>query len=367
MFWSAFVSLQLAITGSGALPVPHAFANLGFVGGTLLCLLVAALNYLATLWLIEAAAATATDDGTIAKSYSDLTRRAKFPRFASATCEVASTALLAGSFAASLAACAENFAKAFGKTDEFTAWISLAVVVLVGAQSYDRMTFTSSLGVAYLLVLVGLVCFEASQVEDRRKITGNVSEAPRAFAALGYAFYLAPVALSLLSHLEQGESRRDHVVSTVKTASAATFACTTIIYLLLGIAGAYWLGPNTPGDVATAFPSRQFAACTGLYLSLSLTTVVNPLRDSIRGLGGGTIATAGVILGAGFASSRASSLHLFALTGATAVCVTCYVVPVAAHLALAEKPRRCAAYGTLLVGLAFSSVALYCEVVVGKG
>ena len=102
-----YCTLQLAIAGSGVLPLPSVYAKCGILNGIVLCGLVALLNDQTTTWLIEAA----TYNGRSAGSYSELLRRCGFGRGAEVAAEVATFALLFGSLAACLAAAGEASAK----------------------------------------------------------------------------------------------------------------------------------------------------------------------------------------------------------------------------------------------------------------
>ena len=114
---------------------------------------------------------------------------------------------------------------------------------------------------------------------------------------------------------------------------------------VLGVAGASWLGRATPSDVSTAFsPGVRGGAWaanvvpggTVLYLALATAPMLNPLRDSVAALAGREVAD-GAVTAAVLAlvvlsvvlASTLESLLIFSLSGATGVCVTCYVVPVA--------------------------------------
>lgn len=344
MAWcSAFVSLLLAISGSGALPVPHAFAAVGVVWGSLICVCVGYLNYQTTVWLVRCGS-----------TYEEISKAAGFSPLATRLTEFASTALLTGTFAACLTAFGEACQRATGYKGT---WPCLLAVCLLGSHSYDKMAWTSGLGLVYLgsLVLAVTIMFATS---PHLWPHVDYDEAPSAASTLGYSFYLAPIAIAVLGH---GESS----VETVESATMYTFLAATIIYLLLGICGSAWRGDDCPGDIAVAFKQygRLIAAATALYLVLSASVSLHPLRDSLRSQVGEKrekVATCLVLLLAGYASTATSSQSIFQLTGATAVCVTCYVVPVLAHIHIDPSPQHAKAMLCLVfgVGVSLATIAI---------
>ena len=82
-----------------------------------------------------------------------------------------------------------------------------------------------------------------------------------------------------------------------------------------------------------------------LYLTLANVPLFAPLRDSVSALTGlagrrAAAATAGLLAVAVAVAVGLRSLVLFSLSGATGVCVTCYVVPVACHWSIARDRGR---------------------------
>ena len=111
--WTCWVTLQLAISGSGVLPLPFAFASVGAPLGVVCCVLVALLNDATTQWLIWSAAPHVRG-GKVAASYTELGERANFSRSSKLLVELSSAVLLFGSLAAGLAAVGENASRAVG-------------------------------------------------------------------------------------------------------------------------------------------------------------------------------------------------------------------------------------------------------------
>lgn len=364
MFWKSYVNLQLAISGSGVLPVPKAFASVGILPGVVICCIVALMNDSATTWLLVSAGR----GDTMATTYSQVLR--EFRPWTRVAAELASATLLFGSFAACLAAGAETASRALARDVEPRATravapvVQILVVLCVGSQTYASMRWTSALGCVFMVGLVAAVALACALQDELRRPRSNAWLLPEAITTLGYSFYLAPVALSLLSHLGDGDDSER--LTAVRRASRATMVVTLCAYTVLGVTGSLWKGRDTPGDIATAFDDGSgVAVATAVYLLLSLTTMLNPLRDAAAGLlpgYGDTLAALLVVLAA-IASTRESSLTLFSLTGATGVCVTCYVVPVAAYWAGDDPSKRARVWwpGLVLAGgitVSLLSVAL---------
>lgn len=385
LFWHSFVTLQLAISGSGALPVARAFAIVGWPGGIILCLLTMALNKATTEWLLESAVMMIQDDVTRI-SYSAVCERAGFGR-GKVIVEAFTCLLMTGSIAACLAALGETSARTChgSATARFLApVVGVVVAAVFGSTNYAGavMKTASFLGVIFLvaLVIAVVVAFLTStRATDAESLQDELEGAPSAVATLGYSFYLAPVALAMLeNHLTVVPEQND-VASIVAEATAATFLTTFLLYGALGVFGSLWLGPETPGDIATAFSANFIAPATALYLAIGLLPMFHPLEDSVNALisilrhhhgkeqhaggpspGGGyaacgttattttkdptsssssseddhakkdpfaRVAAVGALVVAALAA-RCNSITIFAFTGATGVCVTCYVVPV---------------------------------------
>ena len=102
---NCWVTLQLAISGSGVLPLPHCFAAVGVPLGVACCVAVALLNDATTQWLLAAAAPLRLGE-RVARSYSDLAARANFSARTKLAVEASSAILLFGSLAACLATAA---------------------------------------------------------------------------------------------------------------------------------------------------------------------------------------------------------------------------------------------------------------------
>lgn len=356
-----WVTLQLAISGSGVLPLPFAFASCGAPLGVLCCGAVALLNDATTQWLL-AAAKPVSRGGGVARSYTDLVKRAKFSRAAEVAVELSTALLLFGSLAACLAAVGENaeraaatygFGSDFGDADArlLAPVLAGAVIAAAGLRSYDDMAVSSALGVLFLAsLLLAIVAAAVITAGDGRSAPLRPltwTAVPPAVSTLGYSLYIGPVALAMLDD-------RHGRVDVVRRATHVCFLTTFVIYCALGLAGASWLGRDAPGDVSTAFRLEEAGgawaapfvpAGTVLYLTLANVPLFAPLRDSLGALTGldgrGVVAaTCASLALAVVVAVGLKSLVLFSLSGATGVCVTCYVVPVAAHWSIARERDR---------------------------
>ena len=357
---TVWVTLQLAISGSGVLPLPFAFASCGAPLGVACCAAVALLNDATTQWLLGAAKPV-TRGGRVAKNYTDLARRANFSRGAEVAVELSTALLLFGSLAACLAAVGENAvraAAAYGLATDGAARARVvapaaagAVIAAAGLRSYDDMAWSSALGVAFLAsLLVAVLGAALATLGDGRALPlapAAWTAVPPAISTLGYSLYVGPVALAMVDD-------RPGRVEAVQRATHACFVTTFFAYCVLGLAGAAWLGRGTPGDISTAFhagePGGAWAAPvvppgTVLYLTLANVPLFAPLRDSVAALAGlagrrAAAATAALLAAAVAVAVGLRSLVLFSLSGATGVCVTCYVVPVACHWSIARDRGR---------------------------
>ena len=356
---SCWVTLQLAISGSGVLPLPYAFASVGAPLGVCCCVAVAALNDATTQWLLLAAAPTRRGEG-VARSYSDLAARANFSEGTKVAVEVSTALLLFGSLAACLAAVGENAGRAVhtfqgweaGATARLVApGLAGAGAAAVGLRSFDEMTWASTLGVAFLASLLAAVaaaaCLTAGDGLGLPLSPETWTQVPQAISTFGYSLYVAPIALSMVDD-------RPGRLETLGRATHYCFATTVAIYVALGLCGAAWLGRDTPSDITTGFtPETRGGAwaasaaplLTVVYLGLATAPMLNPLTDSIAALGrfedSGDSRVRACVLGllglAVFLAASLKSLVLFSLSGATGVCVTCYVVPVACHWSISRE------------------------------
>ncbi|KAJ1459827.1 hypothetical protein M885DRAFT_511102 [Pelagophyceae sp. CCMP2097] len=449
MRWGAYCTLQLAVAGSGVLPLPSVFAKCGVASGTVICFLVTLLNDRTTTWLIEAAY-LASPGSAAAGSYSELLRRCGFGERCVFCAELAAFGLLFGSVAACLACAGEASAKLVGDVFEALALaggdgaveltravsplLACALACALGLRSFSAMRYASALGVGFLGLIVGAVVYAyASSDGPPTRVPGaprgpsarygaEWAEWPVAVTVLGYALYLGPVALAMVAEATalgveeivdptvtttkrwgsfdsvvgrfdsvsahengpepQAETPADRY-NEIRVAVHQTYACSFVLYTALGASGALWLGEDTPTDIVTAFRGKSsiaISAATVAYLWLSTAPMLIPLRDSVFALTarrpaadgaacrskGSAVrwrlqfgATLAAIFTAAALSLALRSLTLFSLTGATGVCATCYIIPVACRWALQKRsgdatrraaalPGLCLACGTAL-------------------
>lgn len=130
-----------------------------------------------------------------------------------------------------------------------------------------------------------------------------------------------------------------------------------LVYGMLGIFGAARYGAATQGDmlVNTWLSGRAegiLDLATTLYLSISIPPMQMSLRYTLDCLIAGEHAqysrvrhwaeTLSIVLAtlAIAAAYPQYSEKIFAITGATAVCLVCYVIPVAIHLKLRARSRQ---------------------------
>jgi len=377
LFLESFVTLQLGISGSGALPVPRAFAMVGVRTGLGLCFIAMLLNKVTSEWLLVSACETATQK----LSYSALCKKAGFGVSLTVLVEIFTLTLMTGSYAACLAALRETSGRAVDLwcgggsqiVRDLTPAAGILLAAVAGAKDYEALSSFSTAGVAFLLGLVACVVgafINAGPAADSADM--SLRDAPAAVATLGYSFYVAPLALSVYANeLSSTRFNRADLANIVKKATALTFMTTFVVYGLLGTCGALWLGSRTPGDVATAFTDKFIAPATALYLAVSLLPMFHPLQDSANAIVdlyrknidnnhqpkptteteeeeappsqeqpcvARLLAVCALVVAA--MAARCDSIAIFAFTGATGVCVTCYVVPVVCFWRIVLPARR---------------------------
>eukprot|EP00199_Chlamydomonas_sp_CCMP681_P000359 CAMPEP_0119116390 /NCGR_PEP_ID=MMETSP1180-20130426/52256_1 /TAXON_ID=3052 ORGANISM="Chlamydomonas cf sp, Strain CCMP681" /NCGR_SAMPLE_ID=MMETSP1180 /ASSEMBLY_ACC=CAM_ASM_000741 /LENGTH=542 /DNA_ID=CAMNT_0007105527 /DNA_START=42 /DNA_END=1667 /DNA_ORIENTATION=+ len=185
---------------------------------------------------------------------------------------------------------------------------------------------------------------------------GGGAKLPEAFAVLGFAFYMQPMLMPLLAEMPHGESGR-RVSETSVHIVLYGVACAA--YGTVGVFGAALFGDATESNIMVndLLPGRPMATLA-LYMSLvcylcfGMVTTHYALRASIEVLlvGPGvpldsirrTITTTCILLMslAVACTFPTAAEKIFAVTGCTAVCLVCYVLPVYIHLKLRSMQRQ---------------------------
>ncbi|PNH06957.1 Sodium-coupled neutral amino acid transporter 2 [Tetrabaena socialis] len=182
------------------------------------------------------------------------------------------------------------------------------------------------------------------------------SHLPEAFAVLGFAFYMQPMLMPLLKEMPQGP------VGTRLTERAVhitLFGVACGVYGTVGIFGASIFGASTESnimvnDLLPGHRTATFALYASLlvYLCCGMVTTHYALRASLDLLLVGPDApftwtrqaaeTCGILACATTVALLfpTQAEKIFALTGCTAVCLVCYVIPVYIHLAVQRDVQR---------------------------
>ena len=184
------------------------------------------------------------------------------------------------------------------------------------------------------------------------------ADLPEAVGVLSFAFYMHPMLLPLLAEMPRGvEGER----LTTRATQLVTSGVALAVYLIIGVAAAARYGQATAGDVllnewAGGLWDGALDAAVVLYLAFSIVPIVLTLRLQIDTLVLGPAATrpgrrhrvvvAGGVVLCALAVALAFPTYaekMFAVTGASAVCVVCYVLPVVFHLLLYYRKGAAAA------------------------
>lgn len=174
------------------------------------------------------------------------------------------------------------------------------------------------------------------------------------FALLGFSFYIHPLMMPMLAELPPGRVGLRIMSDSIKLVILG-FSFAFISYI--AVMGAAAFGRNTQGDIMlnrlldARWARGAFAAAMLTYLSAGIPPLVLSLRSYLDFIIAGPRApyrarrfhalTLGIVafpLLLTWRNPRISQ-QAFAFTGATGVCVVCYVVPVLAHFQLMYRKK----------------------------
>ncbi|DBB04668.1 TPA: hypothetical protein ACH3X1_012728 [Trebouxia sp. C0004] len=239
----------------------------------------------------------------------------------------------------------------------------VAVYPLCCLKGMRQLESAATVGVVVILAMVGIIVRTSIHAGLPAIKSGELplwtfesaAQLPEAFVVLGFAFYLQPMMMPLLHDMPPGPSGLAITSSAVKIVIIGV-AC--LMYGTMGIFGAARFGQATEGDclVNTWLGGRRegwIDLFMALYLSISIPPMQISLRYTLDSLIAGEDApfewkrhmaeTTGIIISTLLVALifPAYAEKIFAITGATAVCIVCYVIPVGLHLKLRahEKAR----------------------------
>ncbi|RMZ56478.1 hypothetical protein APUTEX25_001325 [Auxenochlorella protothecoides] len=375
-FTSALITLTLSILGSSVLPVPYAFSRTGVLLGLLTALAVSLANSLTGTLLVRAAGACGTS------SYEALAETLGGPRWRAFT-QSWLVLLLFGTLCGDFALVADTGRLAVGKLAGSAAphWLlagqGRVIVALLGLglvlplsclKHIRKLEQAAAAGVALVGVLTVIIIRRCVADDFPAVRSGELDlfhvrltpDLPEAIGVLSFAFYVHPMLLPMLAEMPAGARG---VALTARANQLVTSGVALAIYSVVGVFAAARYGLATGGDVLVnewlgGAWDGALDAGMALYLALSMVPIVLTLRLQLDAL----------ILGPGRRTSRAHTMQvtaasvlsslgvalcfptaaekMFAITGASAVCVVCYALPVAFHLRLFYRPAsavaRCA-------------------------
>ncbi|KAG2436229.1 hypothetical protein HXX76_006540 [Chlamydomonas incerta] len=219
-------------------------------------------------------------------------------------------------------------------------------------------------GVAVVVILCIIIVTRAVQLGFPAVASGELDvlavkvdeHLPEAFAVLGFAFYMHPMLMPLLKEMPRGPAGAR---LTEKAVHITLFGVACGVYGTVGIFGAAIFGASTESnimvnDLLPGHPTGTLLLYASLlvYLCCGMVTTHYALRASLDLLVAGPDApftwtrrvaeTCGILTAATTVALLfpTEAEKIFALTGCTAVCLVCYVIPVGIHLAVQRDIDR---------------------------
>ncbi|KAK9817843.1 hypothetical protein WJX72_002950 [[Myrmecia] bisecta] len=368
---SAVITLTLGILGSSVLPVPFAFSRTGVLLGMLTAVVVASANCHTSVLVLRAAGKTGHD------SYEGVAEAVGGRRLKVLT-QVSLILLLFGTIVGDFALISDVAARALDKLTypaEPPSWLLngdgralmaiIAVLLVFPLCCLRRMRsleMAAAAGVAVIAVIISMVVYTALHAGLPAIRSGELplwgmkvtKDLPEAFAVLGFAFYLQPMMMPLLHEMPAG----DLGVQLTSTAVRIVVPGVALaVYCVLGVFAAARFGLDTQGDMLlNSWVGGKWEGVVDLamtvYLSISIPPMQMSLRYTVDCMLAGEDAlynrkrhiceTVGILVPCLMVAMvfPAYAEKIFAITGATAVCLVCYVIPVAIHLRMYYDSKR---------------------------
>lgn len=365
---SAVFTLTLSILGSSLLPLPYAFSKTGIVVGLFLMTVSALTNAFTARLVLEAGHATGR------KSYEGVAEAVGGRRWKVVT-QVALVLLLFGTIVGDFALIADVSTRAVSKLSQpgqAPFWlvagggrgamtvVALAIVFpLCLLRGMRQLETVATGGVVVIVAILVVVVRAAAQAGFPAVRDGALpwfgvpefSKLPESFAIVNFAFYLHPMLMPLLHEMPAG---RLGVTLTASAVDIVVLGVATTVYGIIGIFGAARYGHETQGDCLVnswlgGKADGVLDAAMAVYLAISIPPMQLSLRYTLDCLIAGegaqwsrqrqvleTVGIIGACLGTA-ALFPSYAEKIFAVTGATAVCLVCCVLPVLIHLRLTWK------------------------------
>ena len=372
------LALPIIAAHSSVLPIPYALYQTGMVAGFFAILTVASVTDYTSTILLDCAHTTGTT------SYEQMAEKSFGVKFRIFT-QWCLLLLLFGNLCGSLTALGEVAGVAVYNLGLAPAWeealtdnhsrlllIGLTAVVVFPLCMLRKMRQLEIFGAGgFFVVILLIVVTVAGALEKdfpaiRRRefqLLSMQEDAAEAFGILGFAFYIQPIVLPLLSEMPKGKAG----VRVAKNALHVTiFAFAAVIYLLIGFFGAAQFGDHTKGDILENFKGKLVPIMdilVTLYLAVSYPTIQFSLRCSLDKLVAGndpefswgrhtaeTVAAVGGSLAVAVFFPKGSSA-MFAITGSSAVCIVCYIMPVVFHFRFKKFKSKYAGSGMEALGV----------------
>ena len=375
---SAGFTLFLAVVGSAILPVPYAFRVSGLGLALALTASVWLINVYTSVLLVRSCRYTAAlelkDVGM-----ENLAAEAFGERYRTAM-QLSLCVLLFGNMCGSFSVLKEvgvstvrRFAGgspagweaallADGGWRVLLLLVAAMIMPLCLLRRMRQLEAAAGVGVGVLFVLSGYIVFRSLEsgmpgLTPRPDLDYNpwldVSRrTPQALGVLGFAFYLQPMLLPMLRELPAGARGR----RILERAVTFTLGLTLLVYVLVGFFAVAHFGAHTRGNVLENIRGGWAPALdvlVSVYLAVGVPPTQFSLRCTIEDMTVGTgapfsllrhvaetvAAVAGAFLVAAFAPPDGSAI-IFSITGATGVCLACYVMPILIYLRFCDRHRR---------------------------
>lgn len=368
-FRAAVTTLTLGILGSSVLPIPFSFSRTGILPGIFLATIVALCNTYTGTVILRAAAflKKSTYEGVCHAAWRSSTWRT--------IAQLALLALLFGTLAGDAALLADTGTLALKQLTKdgthLPRWIigdsrvpmCFLVFGLVLPLSLSKqmrsLEKAAAGGIVLVFILAVIIIISAvgadfpairnGELPIFQPLPGSTRELPEAISVLSFAFYTTPMLLPLRSEMPAG---REGVDIMCRAVQLVTSVIALFVYGITGCFAAARWGLETQGDVLVNewLPDAYnggLNAAMAVYLSISMSPMVITMRyllDSVMASGEfveySRKRDVGLTLACILSSTAVAAAcpekaeELFAVTGASAVCLVAYIFPIIVHLKL---------------------------------
>eukprot|EP00900_Chrysochromulina_parva_P016229 jgi/Chrpa1/24607/Chrysochromulina_OHIO_Genome00007882-RA len=329
--------LLLAVAGVSIAPLPCAISLSGIPGGVFLLVLLACINCYTSILLATAASRVGNFGyeeimGLRGPCSQNISRIALIVMLFGTLCGSLSVVWETGKHGARFIWGLDAWL-----ADDGIGGLTLLVILCFGVllplslARLGEIFAISLIGITLSLVVTAYTLYTAvstggfSTPLDAAELTPVWSELPTTASLIGFAFWVQPVVLPLMEELPPGPVG----VRIMTKALCLTYFCTALIYGSIGLGGFLAFGAATPQDILDGFSGSagDMLACIFCIVGIS---------ERFRALGKGIqdLVITSLLLGAVFivvVTLPGASATFFNVTGASGVCLICYVFPVLAY------------------------------------